>query len=207
MCGNGGRCIARFAALVGAAAEGRDLFFTAPSGRYAARVTGHQVRLGLRDPEGFRPGIRLLTSAGERECDFLDTGVPHAVFYSQALEQEDVEKLGREIRHHAQFQPAGTNVNFAWVLNPHAMHVRTYERGVEGETLACGTGSAAAALCAARRGWVQSPVQVMTRSGAPLTLEFELTPQGFRNVFQSGEARWVFWGELTDEALQFEIKA
>ncbi len=206
MCGNGGRCISRFAVLVGAGKEGRELSFTAPSGRYRALVQGDQVRLGLRTPEQWRSGQTLVTSQGEREYDFVDTGVPHAVLYSSEVEHEPVELLGHEIRYHAQFQPAGTNVNFAQVVNPHELLIRTYERGVEGETLACGTGSAAAALCAAKRGWVQSPVNVITQSGLPLKVEFELTPQGFANVFQTGEARLVFWGELSDEALAFDVE-
>jgi diaminopimelate epimerase len=206
MCGNGGRCIARFAVLVGAGQEGRELSFTAPSGRYRALVQGDQVRLGLRTPEGLKLHVRVQTAQGERECDVLDTGVPHAVFYSDELEREDVFGVGREVRHHAQFQPAGTNVNFIQVVNPHELVIRTYERGVEGETWACGTGSAAAALCAAKRGLVQSPVKVITRSGMPLNVEFEMTADGFLNVFQTGEARLVFWGELSEEAVRFPVK-
>ena len=206
MCGNGGRCIARFAVLVGAAAEGRDVRFVAASGVYRAQMQGDRVRLELPNPGPAELAIALPLTVGERECDFIDTGVPHTVCYSPDVEKEDVRGLGREIRRHARFAPEGTNVNFVQVVNAHELKIRTYERGVEDETLACGTGTAAAVLCAARRGWVQSPVLAMTRSGMPLKVEFELTPRGFEHLAQSGEARLVYWGELSDEATHFDLK-
>jgi diaminopimelate epimerase len=120
--------------------------------------------------------------------------------------QEDVRGAGREIRRHARFAPAGTNANFVQVVNAHELIVRTYERGVEDETLACGTGAAASVLCAAKHGWVFSPVVAHTQSGLPLKVEFEITPGGFTHLAQSGEARLVYWGELSDEATHFDLK-
>jgi diaminopimelate epimerase len=205
MCGNGGRCIARFAVLVGAAAEGRDMKFVAPSGVYRAQAQGAQVRLELPNPGPVEPAIELDLPGGKRECDFINTGVPHAVCYSPDVAKEDVRGLGQEIRQHARFAPEGTNANFVQVTGPHELRVRTYERGVEDETLACGTGAAAAVLCAARRGWVQSPVQAITRSGLALKVEFELSSAGFVHLAQSGEARLIYWGELSEEATRFEL--
>jgi diaminopimelate epimerase len=204
MCGNGGRCLARFAVLLGLAPEGREMIFTAPSGRYRAVVTGAQVRLELPPPTGLEKGVHLQLKSGERECDVLNTGVPHAVFFTSDADHEDVEARGREVRYHPRFQPAGTNVNFAQRLDSHRLRVRTYERGVEGETLACGTGSAAAALAAAGRGLVSSPVAVETRSGSVLEMSFVSMPGGFERLEQTGEARLVYWGEWSAEAAAFQ---
>lgn len=203
MCGNGGRCIARFAALLGMGQEGRPFDFTTPSGRYLAWVKGSQVRLQLVPPAEFVRDISLSLERGERQADFTVLGVPHAVLFVPDVEREDVISLGREIRFHRHFTPEGTNVNFCQVVNEHRLVVRTYERGVEGETLACGTGSAAATLLAARRGWVKSPVEVLTRSGSELLMSFEPAGNGFSEVIQQGEARLIYWGELDQEATAF----
>lgn len=203
MCGNGGRCIARFAALLGMGKEGRPFDFTTPSGRYLAWVKGSQVRLQLVPPVEFVRDIPLPLERGERQVDFTVLGVPHAVLFVPDVEPEDVASLGREIRFHRRFAPEGTNVNVCQVVNEHRLAVRTYERGVEGETLACGTGSAAATLLAARRGWVKSPVEVLTRSGSELIMSFTPAGNGFSEVIQQGEARLIYWGELDQEATAF----
>lgn len=203
MCGNGGRCIARFAVLLGLCQEGQDIRFRTPSGEYVARVIGDQVRLSLPLPRKIKTDIALRLSGGERQADFLDMGVPHAVFFSTQVEAEPVLRLGREARRHPAFAPEGANVNFAQILDEHRLRLRTYERGVEDETLACGTGAAAAALLAARRGSVKSPVDVETRSRAVLSLDFTLQGDGFTDITQTGEARLVYWGELSSEAAGF----
>jgi diaminopimelate epimerase len=203
MCGNGGRCLARFAVLVGVGEEGQDLRFTAPSGAYVARVQDSQVRLSLPSPTRQAAGQRLALAAGPREVDTIDTGVPHAVFFTQNVAAEAVVAVGREVRYHQAFAPAGTNVNFCQVLDPHHLSLRTYERGVEDETLACGTGVAAAALLAAARGWVKPPVAVLTRSGLELEMNFTVRPDGFEGITQRGEARLVYWADAADEAVAF----
>lgn len=203
MCGNGGRCLARFAVLVGVGAENRDLRFTAPSGAYTARVQGSQVRLSWPAPTKLEAGRRVQLASGAREADSVNTGVPHAVFFTPDVEAEDVKGLGREVRFHRDFAPAGTNVNFCQVIDPHHLSLRTYERGVEDETLACGTGVAAAVLLAAARGWVQSPVAVLTRSGLELEMTFAARPGGFEDITQRGEARLVYWAEASEEAVAF----
>ncbi|MEW6517042.1 MAG: diaminopimelate epimerase [candidate division FCPU426 bacterium] len=203
MCGNGGRCLARFAVLVNVGEEGRDLRFSSASGVYTARVEGSRVRLSLPAPARQQTGLRLVLSTGEREADSIDTGVPHAVFFTDAVEREDVKGLGREVRLHPAFAPQGTNVNFCQVLGPNRLSVRTYERGVEDETLACGTGVAAASLLAAARGLVRPPVAVLTRSGLELEMNFTAGPAGFSEITQRGEARLVYWAEAADEATAF----
>lgn len=203
MCGNGGRCLARFAVLVGVGAEGQTLQFSAPSGAYTALVTGSQVRLSLPPPAPREAGRRLDLAAGSREVDAINTGVPHAVLFTPDVEAEDVVGVGREVRRHPAFAPAGTNVNFCQVLGPHRLSLRTYERGVEDETLACGTGVAAAALLAAARGLVTPPVAVLTRGGVELEMNFTVRAGGFEDISQRGEARLVYWAEASDEAVAF----
>jgi len=139
---------------------------------------------------------------------FIDTGVPHVVHFvadKPALEMIEVSHLGRALRNHSRFQPAGTNANFAVVFDPHHMAVRTYERGVEAETLACGTGSIASALTAAAKKLVSSPVEVLTQSEETLTIHFEQhNNQGlpeFAEVCLEGDAKVVYEAKLWDETL------
>jgi len=139
-----------------------------------------------------------------------NTGVPHAVSFAaeeSELESVDVQRWGKALRFHPQFQPAGTNVNFVYVRDPRHFVVRTYERGVEGETLACGTGVIASTLISAARDQVVSPVEVRTRSGESLTIHFELSripPSNtaeFREVYLQGEARVVYEADLWPDTI------
>jgi diaminopimelate epimerase len=114
-------------------------------------------------------------------------------------EQPDVVALGREIRFHPRFSPAGTNVNFVSIRQD-SLFIRTYERGVEGETLSCGTGTVAAALVGVTRGEVASPVAVVTRSGEILTVYVEREGDDIREVCLEGDTRLVYEGVLTEEA-------
>ncbi len=205
MCGNGGRCIARFAVLLGLVPEAQEMEFATPAGAYRARVEGKQVQLQLPPPAAWRQDIRFELPAGERSADYMETGVPHVVLFTPDADAEDVSGLGRAIRFHARLQPAGANVNFCQVLDEHRLRLRTYERGVEGETLACGTGAAAAALLAARRDLVRPPVSVQTRGGEWLELSFQLRNGEFHEIRQRGEARLIYWGELAPEALDFTL--
>jgi diaminopimelate epimerase len=132
--------------------------------------------------------------------DFVNTGVPHVVVRVADIETAAVVDIGRALRHHERFAPAGTNVNFVVPApgQPNTFIIRTYERGVEDETLACGTGCIAAAVTLAHRGQATAPVRLITRSGVPLAVRFALSPEGARGVELEGEARVVFTGELAD---------
>jgi len=112
-------------------------------------------------------------------------------------DQAQVQPLGREVRHHPHFGPQGTNVNFVQVLGPGTIRVRTYERGVEGETLACGTGVTAAALVAARQQRWRSPLRVRVQGGDELEVSFEESGGQFHNVHLTGPAEFVFDGRIT----------
>lgn len=108
--------------------------------------------------------------------------------------------MGRKIRYHEIFQPNGTNVNFVSVVNRNTLKIRTYERGVEAETLACGTGSVAAALIAYKKGFVKKPVNVKNSGGETLIIYFEESENGFNKVFLEGDARLIYEGKLLEDA-------
>lgn len=195
MCGNGARCIARLAHEIGAAPASMKIETAA--GVVRAEVRGEQVLLRLTDPKDWRMNRTL--SAGGRTIDyhFVNSGVPHAVVEAPDLDAVDVPLLGAAIRRHADFAPAGANANFIAATGPNALRVRTYERGVEAETLACGTGIVAAALVAGRLGRVRPPVNVTARSGDALEVNFRVTNDGAADVTLLGPAVHVFRGTLT----------
>ncbi len=194
MCGNGSRCAARFAFLRKIAKK--DMAFETLAGIIHARVAGNNVTVQLTDATGLRMNITVPLDTGLRMGHFINTGVPHLVYLSKDLEREDVERIGRTTRYHELFKPSGTNVNFTQILGRHRLRIRTYERGVEGETLACGTGSVAAALIVGALGAVASPVDVITRSGEKLTVSFERTADGFSGIHLEGTAEVICEGNL-----------
>ncbi len=194
MCGNGSRCVARFAYLKKIAK--REMAFETRAGIIHAEVKKDVVRVQLTDASGLRANINVPLGGTTRTGHFINTGVPHLVYFSTVLDAEDVEGIGRRTRYHELFQPAGTNVNFVEVQGPHKLRIRTYERGVEGETLACGTGSVAGALVAGSLGLAASPVIVTTRSGEKLTVSFERGAEGFSNIRLEGKAEVICEGNL-----------
>jgi diaminopimelate epimerase len=196
MCGNGGRCAARLAYLLGMAPA--NLTFETKAGLIKAQVKGRVVSLTLTPPTDIRLGISLPIGDEEVSVDFVNTGVPHAVILAADLPEVDVIGLGRQIRRHEAFQPAGTNVDFISVDNG-AVAIRTYERGVEDETMACGTGAVAAAIIAGMRGLTSSPTTVVPRSGEPLTISYEGRGK-IKEVSLEGEVRMIYHGWLDEEA-------
>ncbi len=198
MCGNGGRCAARFAVIRGIAGEA--LSFETKAGLIDAEVRGSVVKLRLTDPHGLALDETVVLGGERLEVSRVNTGVPHAVCFAQDLDGLDVFSLGRGLRRHPHYAPAGTNANFVRVEGPRTLRVRTYERGVEAETLACGTGATASALTAAAKGLVSSPVDVTVQSGEILRIYFEKTPEGFRRVYLEGKTRVVCEGRLWEEA-------
>ena len=198
MCGNGGRCAARFALLRGIAGE--KMSFETVAGIIDAEVRGDVVKLRLPDPRNLVTEDRIRIENKDLFVSSINTGVPHVVYFVRDPDQFDVFNTGRAIRRHEHYQPAGTNANFAAVVDGHTLRVRTYERGVEDETLACGTGSVASALIAARKGFVESPVDVRVQSGETLRIHFEQTEGGFTKVYLEGKTKVVYQGKLWDEA-------
>lgn len=198
MCGNGGRCAARFACLKGIA--GTTMSFETGAGIIDAEVRGDTVKLRLTDPHSLKIDETIDVDAKPMIVCSINTGVPHVVHYTGDLGAFDVFNTGRKIRYHSHYQPAGTNANFVTVTDRHALRIRTYERGVEDETLACGTGSVAAALISSRKGWVDSPVAVTVKSGEILKIYFDKTEKGFEKVYLEGKAAVVYEGKLWEEA-------
>jgi diaminopimelate epimerase len=194
MCGNGARCAARFAVMQGIADS--RLAFETLAGLIQAEVLNHHVRVGLTDVADFRLNLSIPLEGETLAGHFMKVGVPHVVVPVEDLEEVPIRKWGQEVRFHQLFQPAGTNVNFIRAEGPHLLAVRTYERGVEDETLACGTGAVASALISATLGKVASPVAVHTRGGEILTVSFHGHGEQITEVFLEGEALVVYQGQL-----------
>ncbi len=194
MCGNGGRCAARFAYMNDIC--GKKLSFETLAGIIRAEVKGKLVKLEMTNPSDLRPNIKFSTGLDELTIDFINTGVPHAVIITEDLDHVPVFEWGRLIRYDDMFAPEGTNVDFVQVKNEHHIYIRTYERGVEDETLACGTGAVASALIAGLKKMVQSPVKVTTWGNEELTIYFSIQGDMFKDVFLEGSAVHVFTGRL-----------
>jgi len=194
MCGNGARCVAWW--LRSRARQGKASFtIETKAGLIGSRISASRVRVRLTDPKGLRRDLPLKLGSRVIRINSLNTGVPHAVIFVQGLEAIDVDGLGRLIRYHKAFMPQGTNVNFIEVAGNDSIAIRTYERGVEGETLACGTGSVASALVFALKNGLTLPVKVRTKSGEELTVYYTKTTSGFSDVWLEGRARIVYRGE------------
>lgn len=194
MCGNGARCVARFARDIGAA--GDEMSFETIAGILRARVGEKDVAIGMTEPNDWRMNRVLVIDGEEYPYSFVNTGVPHVVMEVEDLQLVDLPKLGAAIRYHEDFQPAGTNANFITVTGPDSLALRTYERGVEGETLACGTGMAASALVAGRLGKVAPPVKVTCAFGDVLGIGYTPTEDGARDVTLTGGAVYVYEGSF-----------
>jgi diaminopimelate epimerase len=192
MCGNGARCFARFASRL--AGTTGSVTFETPAGIIGAELVGENVRLAMSVPKSLVLGTELVAADEKLTVHFLNTGVPHAVVFVEDLDSTDVVRLGRAIRQHAHFAPKGTNANFAAELPGGGIAIRTYERGVENETLACGTGVVAAALIFSRLTGAASPVSVSVRGGETMQVGFEPVGDSWENVTLTGPADFVFDG-------------
>jgi len=194
MCGNGARCFARFVQRL--TGTNGDLSFETEAGVINARFHGSRVTVNLTEPHGLRLDEQLPLKAGPQTVHSINTGVPHAVLFVPDADQAMVREVGPEVRRHPHFAPRGTNVNFVQVLGPGRIRVRTFERGVEGETLACGTGVTASALIASRVHQFNSPVSVQVQGGDTLEVSFLEQNGNFTNVCLTGPADFVFDGKI-----------
>lgn len=198
MCGNGARCAARFAFLNRIAAA--QMSFQTDVGTVSARVDGIRVKVSMPDPAELKLDYSVNLQKGPLTVSSVNTGVPHVVVIDEQIEDMDVFALGREIRYHPDFSPAGTNANFICPVGDDGIAIRTYERGVEDETLACGTGSIASAIVSAQKLNMSAPVRVRTRGGEDLTIYFSEKDGVFTDIFLEGDARVIYTGELWEEA-------
>lgn len=193
MCGNGGRCAARFAYLNNIAKQ--KMAFETVAGIIKAEVHGTKVKLQLTKPVDLKLDYPVGLDDKELFVNSVNTGVPHAVLLVSDIDYVPVEELGRMIRYHKIFGENGTNVNFVEVLDKKNVKVRTYERGVEAETLACGTGAVASAVILNEKELVKSPVNIHTRGGEVLKIYLD------SDVYLEGEAKTIYVGNLHEEAL------
>lgn len=194
MCGNGARCFARFANKVASAQ--RKLSFETPAGVISAELVDDLVTLQMTDPTDLRLNLELSTENENKTVHFINSGVPHVVVPVSQIEDVDVRAEGSAIRHHKIFSPKGTNVNFIEERGRNQIAIRTYERGVEDETLACGTGIVASALIFAAMNNNEGPIDVIARGGDELQVGFAKTGDQFRKVTLTGPAEFVFEGTI-----------
>lgn len=203
MCGNGARCLALFAVnrgLGGTADDSRRVTFATNAGTMRARVRGERIALEMADAFDLSLNLSLQVENRTEIVHFINTGVPHVVLRRTdiaSLSDDDIVLYGKLLRHHSQFSPAGCNVNFASLSRDGSILIRTYERGVEQETLACGTGAVATAIIFAKLGLASSPARLSTRGGDELLVSFVLEPRGARGVILEGPARVNFTGTVS----------
>lgn len=193
MCGNGARCAAR---LFSRLHKKKEITFMTLSGTIDASVNGDVVKVRLSEPSCFVPDLEIYVDGEVVKGSFINTGVPHFVMIVDDIENVPVKEIGSKIRFHERFSPAGTNVNFAGHPGGAKIKVRTYERGVEDETLACGTGACASALVCGRAGLVSSPVGVITSGGEELFVHYAVAGEDFINVYLEGRVRLICEGEI-----------
>ncbi len=192
MCGNGARCVAAFAREIGAV-TGDTMKFETMAGIVSAELLpGNLVRIGMPDPK----------EIGE---DFAVTGVPHKIVSVENITKVDVEREGRAIRMSAEFAPGGTNVDFVEYRLPGTAIVRTYERGVEAETGACGTGAVASAVIGVLDYGLEFPVAVKTMKGFELIVDGKCEGRSVSGLSLTGPWRKVFEGELDWGGLGDEV--
>jgi diaminopimelate epimerase len=202
MCGNGSRCAVRFAYLKGIINDTKTVFLTGAGKIYGEIVGINTVKVQLTKPTDYKT-INL----DNQTIYFINTGVPHLVIFVDDLESVDVAGLGAKYRYHEAFAPAGTNVNFVNILDNSTIAIRTYERGVEAETLACGTGATASGLISGLIKNIQTPVEVQTRSGKILKIYFQIknaqSSEPIDIVFLEGDSMLSFVGTMIDEAWDY----
>lgn len=195
MCGNGARCFGRFTADL--LPDPTDMVtFETIAGTLSAKLIGNSVEVAMSDPLDLTPELKIAVEGLSYPIHSVNTGVPHTVTFVPNLAELDVVKLGAAIRYHSHFAPAGTNANFAQVKEPGHIAIRTYERGVEDETLACGTGMVACALYHHLLTGAPSPIKVDVAGGETLEIGFEKSGDDFVGVTLTGPAEVTFTGEI-----------
>jgi diaminopimelate epimerase len=199
MCGNGARCLSAYIARYKKLKQ-KYLSIETLAGIIKAKAVEETAIVQLNEPKDYHSDIPLRVSERDIRVHFINTGVPHTIVYVTDLPNVDVFTIGRAIRYHEQFSPAGTNVNFVEQLGPALVAVRTYERGVENETRACGTGSVASAIVSFLKGNPEithrrkNQIKVLTQSGETLKVIFDLNNGQVQNVWLKGSAKFIAQG-------------
>ncbi len=196
MCGNGARCFARFVNFLSDNNLGTTSFETI-AGVIGAEFVGDEVRIELSEPFDKQAAVELDLDGEEFTVHAINTGVPHAVVFVDDLESLDIRRFGAAIRNHDHFSPAGTNANFVEKQDDGSIAIRTYERGVEDETLACGTGMVACAIFHEELNGVETPISIRVASGETLEVSFQKNETGkYEKVTLLGPAEFTFEGSL-----------
>jgi diaminopimelate epimerase len=188
MCGNGARCIALYISR-------KSIDIETKAGIIEAKVNANRVRIKLTEPKDIKFDIPVKLNARNLKVNFVDTGVPHAVIFVEGLDKINVSQIGRFLRYHEKFAPRGTNVNFVEVLSKDSFKIRTYERGVEDETLACGTGTVASTLIFALKTGSGNKIRAHTEGKEVLTVYFKKRGNKFTDVWLEGKAGIVCKGD------------
>ncbi|HAH21951.1 MAG: diaminopimelate epimerase [Omnitrophica WOR_2 bacterium GWF2_43_52] len=202
MCGNGARCIALYYIRGQGTGCRGQLKIETKAGIIEGKVSGNSIKIKLTDPKDYQPGVPIKIQERELRIHSINTGVPHAVIFVEGIEEIDVSSIGREIRYYERFAPAGTNVDFVEVISNDTIKVRTYERGVEDETLACGTGAVASAivygyqLSAFSSQQEKIKINVVTQGGETLKVYFKKEDNDVKDVWLEGKAKIVYKGEI-----------
>ena len=206
-CGNGARCISLFAYTNNIAPQ--KMSFESDAGLITSEIKNDischcersaswrrawqscYVKIKMPNPKDIKQNIEIKVDNRKLDVSFANTGVPHVIVYVKEIKNIDVDNLGKKIRWHRQFQPQGTNVNFVKILGKNKIQVRTYERGVEGETLACGTGVVASSVISITKGLALSPVNALTQGGEILKVYHDCC-----NTFFEGKVNITFEGKI-----------
>ena len=193
MCGNGVRCVALFLSKKN---NIKKLIVHTKAGKILTHTKGSLVRIKMVDPFDIKLNILLKILKKRRMLNYINTGVPHTVLFVKSLDRIDVEETGRRIRFHKEFAPFGVNVNFVEVLSKGEIKIRTYERGVEKETLSCGTGVVASAIIFGLKYSQDKKVNVLTKSGDVLKVYFKRKDSKIDNVWLEGKVCYLYEGNL-----------
>ncbi len=193
MCGNGSRCAALYYRNQKPVTGNRITIETKAGIITAEFPSGNRVKVKLTDPSSVKLDVAIRVGGKNIRVHHVNTGVPHVIYFTEQLDGADVKGTGRLIRYHSAFRPAGANADFVKILGRHAVGIRTYERGVEDETLACGTGASASAVIAFLKKGTLPPVYVHTRSGETLKVYFD---KNLKNLYLEGGASIVYEGKI-----------
>ncbi|HIE44025.1 MAG TPA: diaminopimelate epimerase, partial [Candidatus Omnitrophica bacterium] len=169
------------------------------SGIITAQIKENIVKLKMSKPHSFTDKVQIKIKKKTYTGSFINTGVPHTVFFEEDIETINLAEIGPKVRYDQQFQPEGTNVNFVQITGNNSLSVRTYERGVEAETYACGTGAVASAVIGHLKGSLNEKIITVTTKGGELTVEIDREDREIENVYLASEASIIYSGQYLGE--------